>query len=69
MSFYKLEAAYKYAASPAQLAAGRKTISKIYKYHYRSFDSAIPQIKYDLSLGAKISIKEICENEYMKGTR
>lgn len=61
MRFYKLEAKYPYTTN-----FGKKR-TKIYKYFYKSYDSALAQIKYDLSLGGRITIREISEHEYMKG--
>lgn len=63
MSFYKLEASYPYTT----LYGDKKR--KIYKYWYNSVDTLIHQVKYDLSLGAKVAVKEISESEYIRGLK
>jgi cytoplasmic iron level regulating protein YaaA (DUF328/UPF0246 family) len=62
MSYYKLEAKYPYTNK-----YGKKR-TKIYKYWYRSINGVLNQMKYDLSLGGKIAISEISEQEYTKAT-
>ena len=63
MKHYKLEARYRY------LTAYGKRSHKTRSFYFQQMGSIIAQMKYELSLGAKISIKEISEAEYVKGIR
>lgn len=67
MSFYKLEATYKTVPTAANLAGGRKTQSKTYKYFLSSYESMSLRLRNELLNKATVKVKSISEQEYIKG--
>lgn len=59
MAFYKVESTFR------DLKRNRKT----YRYYYNSIDTVHIQIDRDLSIGAKVAVKEISERDYVRATK
>lgn len=63
MNFYKLEATHRVISN-----SGSKN-KKTYKYYFNSYESMLLSFSTNLLNKSKVSVKEITEHEYVKGTR
>lgn len=65
MSFYKLESTFK----TVEFDNGKYPYNskKTYNYWCNTEDTMLLRLREDLSSGAKVVVRSISENEYMKG--
>ena len=67
MSYYKLETTHSIVAISNRKVPYKS--KRTYKYFCGSYENMIIRLEEALKLKAKVTVKEISEHDYVKGTR